>query len=925
MKYIYYIVTFIVFKNTLTAQSITGKIINRQTQKELSNVIVQIANTNLISKTNKNGKFLINENIPLGEQILTLQIEGYTNKKIPIIIEHNKFLELGIIELSINFKNNQQQFVTIDLAEHNQDNESQNQTILQAYKDPYLKSVAYNWSSTFFKVRGLGSEYSKILINGVEMNKLYNQRPNWSNWSGLNDILKSQETTNYIETSHLNFGDLNGTTNFNIHSGAFSKSKKISLSSTNRSYQGRIMGTYHSGIQPNNWAYSLSFSARKATEGHSEGTSLNTFSFFGGIERKINEKNNISLTFIYTPVERGKTSPNTKEVTDIKGIKYNSYWGFQNNKKRNSRIKKVKEPIITLSHYWTANKKITIQNNILIQKGSVSNSRVDYTGTSLVNVNNHFFYEGVGSNPDPTYYQKLPSYFLRESGSVNYESAYLAEQEFLNDGQIDWKFLYKANQISNENATYILYEDRNEDLLSAINSIIRYDFSNKLKFNGKIAYRYLNSHNYAKIIDLLGGNSFLDVDSFSSGSEAQNNLLTPNRLVGSDDRFKYNYNLLVKNYSAFAQVNYTYNKWDINTALSVEANNYQRDGNYENGHYTNNLSLGKSAIIYSKGLGIKTNLIYNLNPKISISSNLYLKEKLPNLKSSFTNARQNNQINTLVKNEINTSADLNFKYQYHGIKVRFSNYWIQRSNSTQNSFFYSQDIASLGRVDNADFFQELVYGSNIRNIGLEFGAEIDVTNTLSVQLSAAIGDHRYTNNPNLQITSDSQNTPIYSGPTFLKNYRLGNGPQQAYGFGFNYRDPSYWWFATQLNFYKNSYSNISSYNRTENFIKDIDGLTFTNYNEARRKELLKQEEFPSYFLWNAIGGKSWRIKGKYLGFTLGIQNILNIIYKTGGFEQSRNSNYKDLNEDRNREKPLFGSKYWHGTGTTFYANTFIRF
>jgi len=75
-----------------------------------------------------------------------------------------------------------------------------------------------------------------------------------------------------------------------------------------------------------------------------------------------------------------------------------------------------------------------------------------------------------------------------------------------------------------------------------------------------------------------------------------------------------------------------------------------------------------------------------------------------------------------------------------------------------------------------------------------------------------------------------------------------------------------------------------------------------------------------------LGGKSWRTKkNNYIGFTIGVQNILNQIFKTGGFEQSRNSNFTDLDEDRRRQFPLFGNKYWQGYGTTFYANTYWRF
>ena len=847
----------------------------------------------------------------------------YTSKRIPIVINQNKNLHLGNIELSSNFKLSQQLFTTIDISE-NDSQENEEQLLLQANRDPFLQSVAYNWSSTFFKVRGLGSEYSKILINGVEMNKSFNYRPNWSNWSGLNDILKSQETSNYSTQSSQSFGHLNGVTLFQMHANAFAKSNKISLSSTNRSYQGRLMATHHSGMLPNNWSYSFSASIRKAQQGYLEGTNLSAKSFFGSIERKINSKHNISLSFIYTPVERGKSSPNTNEVTNLKGSKYNAYWGYQNGKIRNSRIKKVKEPIITLSHFWKPSNKLFIQNNFLYQKGSISNSRLDYTGTSAITVNNQIFYEGVGTNPDPSYYQKLPSYFLRIQGQENYEASFLADREFKNNGQINWEQLYQANSNS-QNATYLLYDDKNDDRLFAMNSIFNFTANDKLKIEGKLSFKNLKSHNYAEIIDLFGSTGYLDIDAFSTGTEAQNNLQTPNRIVSEGDDFKYNYHLFNTTINGFLQAEYQHKKYLLNFAVFTETNTYQRQGLYENGHYPNTLSLGKSEKINKTGIGSKLNTSYQINPKTALSSNLFYKQNTPSLQNFLINPRQSNQINPNFQNEVNTAIDLNFNYQYNGIRTRLSTYLINRKNSTKNSFFFSEDISGLGRVENADFFQQLITGIETQNIGIEFGSDIKLISTLSLQLSAAYGIHKYINNPNLQITSDSTAEPIFSGQTNLNNYRLSNGPQQAYGIGFNYRDPTYWWFATQLNFFTDSFINISPFIRTANFATDIDGLPFTNYDEDRASELLQQEEFPSYFLWNAIGGKSWRLKEKYIGITIGIQNILDQIYKTGGFEQSRNSNYQSLNEDQSRTYPLFDSKYWHGTGTTFYLNTYLRF
>jgi len=52
---------------------------------------------------------------------------------------------------------------------------------------------------------------------------------------------------------------------------------------------------------------------------------------------------------------------------------------------------------------------------------------------------------------------------------------------------------------------------------------------------------------------------------------------------------------------------------------------------------------------------------------------------------------------------------------------------------------------------------------------------------------------------------------------------------------------------------------------------------------------------------------------------------LDEVHKTGGFEQGRNANYRELRDDKALDKPVFGSKYWYGRGTTYFVNLNFRF
>src|SRR5690606_18682278 len=293
----------------------------------------------------------------------------------------------------------------------------------------------------------------------------------------------------------------------------------------------------------NGWAYALSLGRRWGNEGYLEASLYDANSLLVSIEKVVNETHSLSFTGIYTPNKRGKSSPNTQEVYDLKGIKYNEYWGWQDGKKRNSRIKDINEPILMLNHYWTINSKLSLNTNEAYQFGKIGNSRLAYTGvTRVVTWDGQESFEGGGRNPSPAYYQKMPSYFERNFPD-DLEFAYGAQQSFLNDGQIHWQPMYDANTANaaqGKNATYMLYEDRVDDKQLSFNTILNGKANDHILFDAALSYKTLNSENFAEVLDLLGGTGFLNVDSFDG---VQFDLRNPNTIAKVGDKYAYNYNM----------------------------------------------------------------------------------------------------------------------------------------------------------------------------------------------------------------------------------------------------------------------------------------------------------------------------------------------------------------------------------------------
>ena len=78
---------------------------------------------------------------------------------------------------------------------------------------------------------------------------------------------------------------------------------------------------------------------------------------------------------------------------------------------------------------------------------------------------------------------------------------------------------------------------------------------------------------------------------------------------------------------------------------------------------------------------------------------------------------------------------------------------------------------------------------------------------------------------------------------------------------------------------------------------------------------------------NLTGGKSWRISSKNrntFGFFASINNLLDIKYRTGGFEQGRNANFVQVDQDHAGGVRAFGPRYFYGFGRNYFINFYIN-
>lgn len=890
--------------------SISGTIKDGVTKRPIQNATVLIDGSSEKFLSDSDGHFNVTT-IQKGEQILKIRAPDYVLKLLPVFLDDEPivlgdvFLEKDIVkEKAVNLIS-----LTDDDLSSDEETVSISSGLLQSSRDIFLNRAAFDFGQAFFKVRGYDSRNGNVLINGISMNKFFDGRPQWNNFGGLNDVLRNQEFTNGLAINPYTFGGILGNTNIDTRPSTLRPGIRLSSSMSNRTYRGRLMATYNSGLH-NGLAYSVSSSRRWAGQGYVDGTLYDAYSFFGALEYQFNAQNNLVLTAILARNRRGRSSAITQEVFDLMGNKYNPYWGNQDGKIRNSRTREIFEPLFMLNHFFQSD-KLNWMTGVAYQIGSNIRSRVGYYNAT---------------NPDPTYYKYLPSFYVNSPLGADFRNATFARDGLFQNPQMQWETMYRANtNASNEGkASYVLYNDVASDKQITFSSAANYSINEHFGLGAGANYRTLISKNFAEIDDLLGAEYHEDLDSFS---ETKNDI-TGNLTKIEGEKFNYHYNLTASQFSCFAQIEANFKRWKGFTSASFSGFNAQREGLFQNERFFEN-SLGKGDKISFSVMGLKSGFSYFLSGRHWFTVNGALVNKPPTLQNMFVNPRENNNIVPEIQKETITAVDLSYFIRLPDVTGRVSAFYTRFQHTTDINFFYVD--SGFG----SDFVQEVITGLDKLHKGIELGLEYEVSSSVKLSAAGNLGHYICASDPSVAINFDTAGEEeeilniegnLDLGIAKLKELKLSQGPQTALALGVEYRAPKYWWVGATTNYLTNNYLNPSTINRTRSFLLDPDtGEPFPNATDENVAQILRQQKLDDIYLLNLVGGKSWLINKKYISAFVSVNNLFGAIFRTGGYEQSRNGNYGQLQKDNLSGTPSFGPKYWYSYGRTYFLNLAISF
>ena len=894
------------------AQTTVFAYVKDQDGKPLEKAEVDLAQSTDDTSVDKIGYFQFVDLKP-GHYLITVTKPNFESKILEFdVTADEKKKDLGVITLNYNLGSDAGVIVIDDSASDAEDGGSSMQPtvgLLSSGRDAFQNVSAFELGAYWFRPRGVDNRFEDVLFNGVSMSKNDDGRIDFNNWGGLNDVTRyPYENVDNITPSEYTFGNLGGVVYYNTRASSYRKQTSLAYSFTNRSYLHRAMATYSSGLTKDGWAFTFSGSRRWGDRAIIDGVYQDAYAYFASIEKKFSDRHSINLTAFGSPTYRASNAPNTQEVYDIMGKNYNSYWGWQDGEKRNSRIRNVFEPMFILTDYLKICKNSNWTNTVSYQFGSDARSRLDWFHAA---------------DPNPTYYRKLPSF-----------GTYTAD-EFRQQAQIDWNALYSANRLNLTNmdgsargAVYTIVEDVNKDKTLNLSSHFDTRLKDNWKLNINFNYQNLKSDNFRRVKDLLGANFAYNLNAFNGDAryDADNNDVT----VRKGDRTQYSYELTRNHYSLNISSEIDFNKWNFVASIFSSYSEAYREGNFRSGlaRFRDN-SKGKSAVYDALDAGIKGKITYKINGKNFIVYNGAFFSLAPTLNEIYINPRMVDYLTPGVTNQMINSNDLSYILRGQILKLRLSAYYTTIQNSTEISRYYAD--VNDGELGNSfsTLVNEAMSGVNKRYMGLELGFDVKVTPTLSAVGVASVGEYKYTNNPEVSTFDDLngfRGTDFW-GKANVKDYKVAGTPQKAFSFGLKYNSPKYWWVGASANYLMDQYLDFSALNKTPYMYTDRQtNDPFPGVTPELIEQITKQKKFDNQFMLNANAGKSFQF-GKYrMGISVSVNNILNNRdYVTGGFEQGRNVNFADALADSQRATPYFGPKLWYDRGRTFFTNVYLRF
>lgn len=802
------------------------------------------------------------------------------------------------------------------------DDMSQNVSIINSNSNIYASEVGYLFSPMRFRYRAFDQKYNDIYINGTPINDLETGQFRYSWVGGLNQQTRNMESAMPFEGNRFSMPGMGGSNNYNFRPASMPAGHRLTLSGANRNYTLRGMYTFNSGLNNKGWAFSANVTYRWASEGYVEGTFYNSLSYFFGVEKVFGDgQHSLSLVTWGNPTERASQGAGTDEMYWLANDRYyNPYWGYQNGKKRNSRVVNDYSPTAMLTWDWTIDHNTKLTTSLLGKYTMYQSTKLNYNNAD---------------NPHPNYWKNMPSSYYDvwdDTDEANrtpqaledWNRAYTFWTSSKANRQINWDRLYYSNNqaaAQGQDAIYYIQAKHNDALTLTLASTLNKQLKKNMLWNVGIMASTNKGMHYQTMEDLLGATTYHNINTYALGTydrnsdEIQYDLNHRNAIIGEGDRFGYDYNLFVNNAKAWTSFSHDWGILHYTIAGKIAYTSMQRDGKMRNGLAANN-SYGKSGVAQFLDGGVKLGTSFNLGRGNTLTIGAGYETRAPQARTAFASPEINNDYVTNLKNEKVFSAEIGYQLQTSWLHANINAYYSYLTDVTDWQNYYFDDINSFSYVSL----------TNIKKVysGVEAGLRFKVTSSFDINLIGQISEAKITNNSNVRYMN-STSAQYTDEIVYNKDMRDAGTPLAAASLGLSYHKGG-WFIDLNCNYYDRiylSYSPSYRYASTLDTRQNVTGNIYDNDGNVL-PSAVEQAKGKGGFMVDGSIGRSIYLKRGSLSINLMVTNILNNQNLcTGGYEQSRSdyTNSGNIRAYRFSKNPM----KFYAYGTNGMLNITYRF
>ena len=897
---------------------LSGTVVNGYTGQPVEGASVMLNNQSIFVTTGPDGVFTVT-GAKAGNDVMIVSAFGFNEVTMSVEITQGTIKNLGYIKLTQSDLNDtyyeEQQDMLYDEAVLD-DEEGGAQSIIAltgASDDIYYNAANYDFNTMRFRLRGYNSEYQETYMNGLSFNDLARGRFNYSQLGGLNRAFRNKSVAIGLAPASYGFGDIGGATNINTLAADYAPGFNGSVAYTNSNYMFRAMAMYSTGLNRHGWALTAGAIGRYAKEGIIDGTFYHSFGLFMAVQKVFNDHHSLNLTAYGAPTERATNSATYQEAYDLADNNlYNPNWGWQNGKKRSSKIVNTFDPTVMLNWIWKKNSTTTLNTAAAV--------RWVHYSTSALNWYN-------AADPRPDYYRYLPSYFADNQEAFDLYTDLWRNNESMR--QINWDRLYQTNYLNNElgpdqnssrrgGSTYILENRHSNQFNFMLGSTLNTRLNDVMTLQGGISMNYTRATYFKTIRDLLGGDYWTDIDQFSerdfpdNTDMLENDLNNTGRRVGKDDKFGYHYDINAIQATAWLQNIITLPKWDINYGLKIGYTQFQRDGKMRNGRAPEN-SYGKGETHRFDPGALKIGATFKINGRNFIAAHAGYETRAPLFEYAYISPRIKDDAIEGLKPERIISGDISYIWNYRRFRGAVTGFWTEMYDQTERTSFYD-DL-------NSTFMNYVLKGIHKRYKGVEIGMAYKITPSVTLSAAATFARYQYKNRTTGTRSYENGAQPDTTQVVYLKNFYVGGTPQTAANIGIDWAAPHQWFFNINCSWMDDAYVNLSPvrHEMLPNLWQAYDEPTQAIL-EEKMAELADQEKLNDAFVLNASVGKIIYINRKVsLNINVNVDNITNNRkIQTYAYQQGR-FDYTNYNASK------YPNRYFYAQGIKVFVNVGVRF